>query len=64
MELVTENSRLIANMARDERDAVSDARGEGDCHSLGRAMQTADTLWLANRAMLEIAASDTSAYQD
>lgn len=64
MELAIGNSRLMTNMTRDEMDAVSDARGEGDCHTLGKAMQTAHRLWLANRTMLKIAASDITAYQD
>lgn len=64
VELAIGNSRLMTNMTRDEMDAVSDARGEGDCHSLGKTMQTAHRLWLANRAMLKIAASDITAYQD
>ena len=64
MELAIGNSRLMTNTTRDERDAVSDARGEGDCHSLGKTKQTAQRLWLANRAMLKIAVSDITAYQD
>lgn len=55
---------VMTNTSRDERDAVSDARGEGVCHSLGKAMQTAHRHWLANTAVLKIAASDITAYQD
>jgi len=51
-------------MTRDERDAASDARGEGDHHSLWKAMQTAHRLCLTNRDMLKTAASDITAYQD